>query len=91
MNWHFILLFENNVSRKRHRRYFLSTVEIKYYNVMIGGKNLFDQPVKKDLRIYDNIQKIATDQGDDYIAGPLLDNNYFKQYYKTIATYLNNH
>ena len=51
----------------------------------------FDQPVKKDLRIYDKIQKIATDQGDDYTAGSLLDNNYFKQYYKTIVTYLNNH
>ena len=54
-------------------------------------KNLFDQPVKKDLRIYDHIQKISTDQGDDYTADPLLDNNYFKQYYKTIPTYLNNH
>ena len=51
----------------------------------------FDQPVKKDLRIYDKIQKIAADQGDDYTAGSLLDNNYFKQYYKTIVTYLNNH
>ena len=36
-------------------------------------------------------KKNATDQGDDYTAGPLLDTNYFKQYYKTIATYLNNH
>ena len=51
-------------SRKRHRRYFLLTVDIKYYDVMIGGENLFDQPVKKDLRICDNIQKISTDQGD---------------------------
>ena len=91
MNRHFILLFENNVGRKRHGRYFLPTVDIKYYNVMIGGKNLFSQPVKKDLRIYDNIKKTATDQGDDYTAGSLLDNNYFKQYYKMIATCLNNH
>ena len=26
----------------------------------------FDQPVKKDLRTYDNIRKIATGQVDDY-------------------------
>ena len=58
---HFILLFENNEGRKRHRRYFLPAVDIKYYNVMIGRKNFFDQPVKKHLRIYDNIQKVATD------------------------------
>ena len=43
---HFILLFENNVGRKGHRRYFLPTADMKDYNVMIDGKNLFDQPVK---------------------------------------------
>ena len=32
---------------------------------MIDGQNLFDQPVKNVLRIYDNIQKFATGQGDD--------------------------
>ena len=26
-------------------------------NVMINGRNFFDQPVKKDLRTYDNIRK----------------------------------
>ena len=34
---------------------------------------------------------MITYQGDDYKAGPLLDNNYFKKYYKVIATYLNKH
>ena len=32
---------------------------------MIDGQNVFDQPVKNDLRTYDNIQKIAIGQGDD--------------------------
>ena len=36
-------------------------------------KNFFDQPVKSDMRTYDNIQKIATGQGDDYTTGCLLD------------------
>ena len=75
---HFILLFENNVGRKGHRRYFLPTVDMKDYNVAIDGKNIFDQPVKQDLRTYDNIRKNATDQGDDYKAGSSLDDNYFK-------------
>ena len=34
---------------------FLVTVKIKDCNVMIDGKNCFDQPVKNDLRTYDNI------------------------------------
>ena len=37
------------------------------------------------MRTYDNIQKIATGQGDDYTTGCLLDYNYFNNYYKMIA------
>ena len=32
------------------------------------------------LRTYDNIQKIATGQGDDYTTGCLLDYLHFKNY-----------
>ena len=51
---------------------------------MIDGLKFFDQPVKNNLRTYDNIRKIATDQGDDYTTGCLLDYHYFKNYYKLI-------
>ena len=46
---------------------------------MIDGQNFFDQPVRNDLITNDNIQKIATGQGDDYTTGRLLINNYFKK------------
>ena len=46
---------------------------------MIDGKNFFDDPVKRDMKTYDNICKIATGQGDDYTAGCLLDYIYFKR------------
>ena len=52
---------------------------------MIDGRNNFDQPVKNDLRTYDNIRKTAIGQGDDYSTGCLLDYTYFKKYYKLIA------
>ena len=38
------------------------------------------------MRTYDNIQKIATGQGDDYTTGCLLDYNYFNKHFKMIAT-----
>ena len=57
---------------------------------MINGQNFFDQPVKTDLRIYDNIWKIATSQRDDYTTGYLLDYPYFKKYYELIAMDLSN-
>ena len=49
---------------------------------MINGRSFFDQPIKNNLRTYDNIRKIAIDQGDDYTNGCLLDYPYFKNYHR---------
>ena len=54
----FVLSFENKNDRTVHTKYYLPTVELKDYNVIIDGKNLFDQPVKNDLETYDNIKKL---------------------------------
>ena len=81
----FVLAFENDTQRTSNKRYYIPNVEIKDYNVMIDGKNFFDQPVKNDKVTYENVRKIATSQGDDYTTGCLLDYIYFKKYYKMIA------
>ena len=81
----FVLTFENDTQRTSNKRCYIPNVKIKYYNVMIDGKNFFDQPVKNDEVTYENIRKIATGQGDDYTTGCLLDYAYFKNYYKMIA------
>ena len=73
----FVLSFENKDDRTVHAKYYLPTVEIKGYNIMIDGQNVFHQPVKNDLRTYDNIWKIAIGQGDDYTTGCLLIANVF--------------
>ena len=52
-------------------------------------KLIFHQPVKNDKVTYENIRKVATGQGDDYTTGCLLDQTYFKKYYKMIAVDLN--
>ena len=48
-------------------------------------KKLFDQPIKNDIRTYDDIWKISTGQGHDYTTGGLLDYNHFKEHYNMIA------
>ena len=48
-------------------------------DVLIDGKNVFDQPINNDVKTYENIRKIATGQGDDYTTGCLLDYPYFKE------------
>ena len=52
---------------------------------MIDKKPFVINQLKNDLRTYENIQKIATGQGDDCTTGCLLDYNYFENYYKMIA------
>ena len=38
---------------------------------MIDEINLIDQPIKNNLRTYENIRKNATGQGDGYTTGCL--------------------
>ena len=52
---------------------------------MINGENVFDQPIKGDKVTYENIREIATDKGDDYTTGCLLDYQYLRDNYKMIA------
>ena len=81
----FVLAFENDDDRTSDEEYYLPTVEIKDYNIVINGENFFDQPIKINKITYDNIRKIATGQGDDYTTGCLLDYPYFANTYKMIA------
>ena len=78
----FVLAFESDDERRSDDEYYLPTVEIKDYNIVINGENFFDQPIKNNKITYDNIRKIATGQGDDYTTGFLLDYPYFKDTYK---------
>ena len=81
----FVLAFENDNQRTSYERYYIPTVVIKDYNIMINGENFFDRPIKNNKVTYENIRKIATGQGDDYTTGCLLDYSYFADTYKMIA------
>ena len=81
----FVLAFEHDNHRRSDERYYLPTVEIKDYNIVINGETFFDQSIKNNKITYDNIRKIATGQGDDYTTGCLLDYPYFANTYKMIA------
>ena len=82
--------FKNKSGITPHSECYPPKIEIKDYNVKVGGKMFFDQPVKNDNTTYENIRKIVTGQGDDYLTGCLLDHPYFKENYKIIPIDLNN-
>ena len=42
VNRHFVLSFENDTQRTSHFGYYLQNIEIKNYNLMINGENVFD-------------------------------------------------
>ena len=69
----FVSSFEDNDRRRCCKKYYLPLAEIKDYNIVTDGQNVFDQPVKNNLRTYSNILKIATGQGDHYTTGCLID------------------
>ena len=85
VNRPFVLSFENENGRTSNPEYYLIKVGIKDQNAKIDGKNIFYQPISNDIQTYENMKKIATDQGDDYITGCLLNYPYFKGNYKMIA------
>ena len=47
----FELSFENEVKRKRHTEHFLPKVEIKDFNAMIDGTNVFDQLIGNSIKV----------------------------------------
>ena len=85
VNRFFVLAFENDDDRTSDEEYYLPTVEIKDYNIMINGENFFDQPIKNNKVTYDKIRKIAAGQGYYYTTGCLLDYPYYADTYKMIA------
>ena len=46
---------------------------------MIDGRSLFDQPIRNNVKMYENIGRIVIVQGDDFTTGCLLDCLYFKK------------
>ena len=73
-------LVASRVIRDGYRKYFVPRVDIASYNVLIDGRNFFDQPINDSIRKYDEIRK-----GDNYATGCLLHYDYFKKNYQLIA------
>ena len=59
--------------------------EINNYNVLIDGRNFYDQPITDLIKQYDKVWKVSTGQGDDYATGCFLDYVYFKDNYRLNA------
>ena len=75
---------------KNNKQRFLPRGEINNYNVLIDGRNFYDQPINDLKKQYDEVRKVSIGYSDDYTTGSLLDYAYFKDNYRLIAVDLNN-
>ena len=55
---------DNKVERDSHRKYFLPRVDITSYNILVDGRNIYDQPISDHIKKYDEISNITTGKGD---------------------------
>ena len=67
------------VKRDNHRKYFLPRIDIKDCNVLIDGRNFYDQNIFDEFKNYEELRKVMTGRGEDYTTGSILDYDYWKK------------
>ena len=72
-------------NRDNQRKYYLPRIDLNKYNVIIDGRNFYDNPIESDIEKYRELKKVMIGKGEDYTTGSLLDFDYFKKHYKLVA------
>ena len=85
----FVLVYLNqndDVKRYNALRHYLPKDIIKNYNVIINGKNFYDQLIHSDIKRY---ERDIMGQEEDYTTRCLLEYDYIKNHHRPIAVDLN--
>ena len=75
----------DNPDRNDQQKYYLPRSNLNKYNVIIDGRNFYDNPIESNIEKYREFKKVMIGKGEDYTTGSLLDYYYFKTHYKLIA------
>ena len=67
----------NANTENTRRRYYLPRAEIKNYNVLIDGRNFYNQHVNSSIVRYSELLKMTTGRSEDYSTRCLLDYDYY--------------
>ena len=91
VNRFFVLAFNNannnasKVERDSHRKYFLPRVNITNDNVLLDGRNFYNQSINDQVKKHNELIKITTGKSEDYSTGCLMDYHYFLKHHQLIA------
>ena len=72
-------------TRNGQKKYYLPRIDLNKYNLIIDGRNFYDNPIEIDIEKYRELKKVMIGKGEDYTTGSLLDYNYFKKHYKLVS------
>ena len=72
-------------TRNGQQKYYLPRIDLEKYNVIIDGRNFYDNPIESDIEKYRELKKVMIGKGEDYITGSLFDFNYFNKHYRSVA------
>ena len=76
---------DNQFNRNSQQKYYLPRNDLNKYNVIIDGRNFYDNPIESDIEKYRELKKVMIGKGEDYTTESLLDFNYFEKHYKLVA------
>ena len=76
---------DNQFNRNSQQKHYLPRNDLNKYNVIIGGRNFYDNPIESDIEKYRELKKVMIGKEEDYTTGSLLDYNYFNKHYKLVA------
>ena len=76
---------DSHPTRNGRQKYYLPRIDLEKYNVIIDGRNFYDNPIESDIEKYREFKKVMIGKGEDYTTGSLLDFNYFDKHYKLVA------
>ena len=71
-------------TRNGQQKNYLPRIDLEKCNVIIDGRNFYDNSIESDNEKYRELKKVMIGKGD-YTTGSLLDFNYFDKHYKLVA------
>ena len=71
---------DSQPTRNGPQKYYLPRIISNKYNVIIDGRNFYDNPIENNIEKYRELKKVMIGKGEDYTTGSLLDFNYFDKH-----------